>query len=94
MRLGESLARSLALATDTPLERLAALAGPNQGLAGLAGSLRESLQAVARESSALGICTRYGGAVAGHLAAFAAGGACYGPAGRLSADPRAAGRRA
>jgi hypothetical protein len=94
MRLGEGLARTLAVATDTPLDRLMVLAGPSEGLPEAVGALGESLRAVARESSALGICTRYGGAVAGHLAAFAAGGACYGPRGRLSADPRAAGRRA
>lgn len=94
MRSAESLARNLAVAPDTSLDHLCLLAGPSAGLAEATRALRESLQAVSRASSALGICTRYGGAVAQHLAAFASGGACYGPAGRVHAGSRAAGRRA
>lgn len=93
-RLSEGLARALDVSPDTPLERLGALVGQGAGLAGSAEALRESLHQAARASSALSICTRYAGAVAGQLAAFASGGACYGPAGRLHADPRVAGRRA
>jgi len=93
MRVAGQLVRSLDVASDTPLERLAELSGEGGALAEAAGRLRDDLHAVARESSALGICLRYGGAVAGHLAALAGRGACYGPGGRLTAGPRTACRR-
>ncbi len=90
-RLATEVARLTGLSAETSLGRLLAEVEP-QG--GPAQELLETLEAVSREASALGICVRYGGFVARHLAALTRSGPCYGPGGQLGSGPRLAGRTA
>ncbi|MDF1554464.1 MAG: hypothetical protein P1P84_15440 [Deferrisomatales bacterium] len=91
-----ALARALELGGEPTLARVAARVG--DGLEAAAARLLERLQGVARESAALGICTRFGAVSSQRLQALqrAAFGlhAGYGADGRLGGSLQGQGRRA
>ena len=87
LRLTSEVARALALSPKSSLATVVeALGEAGAGLGLAAGRLSERLDALARESAALTLCSRHGAAVAGHLAELATVRTVYGP--------RAAGGRA
>ena len=93
-RLTAETARLTGLPANAPLARLvAALGEAGTSLGGAAAELARGLEALLRESTALGICTRYGAAVTRHLSSLAATRASYGPEGRFAGPTRSAERR-
>jgi hypothetical protein len=93
-RLTAETARLVGLPADAPLAQLvAALGTTGTSLDGAADELARRLEALVRESTALGICTRYGAAVTRHLSGLAATRASYGPEGRFAGPLRTAERR-
>jgi hypothetical protein len=93
-RLTSELARVVGLPPDAPLTRVVETLGAEQAELGRAANeLGRGLEALACQSTALGICTRYGAAVSRHLSSLGASRVSYGPEGRLASRTQTAERR-